>query len=123
MKEGFVDQVAAASGKDARVIRGRVFVGSMSVDVIVDGVCVSFTRRRYGTATYTWADALIDGSWVSLGDPWPCVRPKTSDLAREIRVRIPTKEIEVAWTAVPKHSSIHVETPGIELSELEALIA
>ena len=97
MKEGFVEQVAAASGLDARMIRGRVFVGSMSVDTIVDGVCVSFTRRRYGTTTYTWAEALIDGLWVDLGDPWPCVRPKTSDLTREIGVRrVINKENEVA---------------------------
>lgn len=97
MKEGFLEQVEAASGMDARVIRGRVFVGSMGVDAVVDGACVSFTRRRYGTATYTWAEALIDGLWVDLGDPWPCMRPKTSDLKREIEVRrVINKENEVA---------------------------
>lgn len=87
MKQGFLEQVTEASGMDARIIRGRVFVGSMGVDAVIDGVCVNFTRRRYGTTTFTWAESLIDGVWVDLGDPWPCLRPSKSDLLREISVR------------------------------------
>lgn len=43
-----------------------------------------FTRRRYGSTTYTWVEALIDGQWVELGDPWPCVTPKRSEIGAAI---------------------------------------
>lgn len=38
------------------------------------------TRRKYGHKTYTWAYVLYNGAWVSLGDPWPCITPKKSEL-------------------------------------------
>jgi hypothetical protein len=39
-----------------------------------------FERRRYGSTTYTWVEAEIGGEWVSLGDPWPCITPKRSEI-------------------------------------------
>ena len=39
-----------------------------------------FARRRYGNTTYTWAYVMHNGQRLSLGDPWPCVRPKQSEL-------------------------------------------
>ena len=39
-----------------------------------------FERRRYERTTYTWAEVLHNDVWYSLGDPWPCVTPKRSDL-------------------------------------------
>lgn len=39
-----------------------------------------FERRRYGNATYTWAEVKHGDAWLSCGDPWPCVTPKRSEL-------------------------------------------
>lgn len=39
-----------------------------------------FTRRRYGNTTYTWAEVNHGGDFYSLGDPWPCITPKKSEL-------------------------------------------
>ena len=54
---------------------------------------VRFERRNYpkstgGVKTFTWAEAMIGGQWVSLGDPWECLRPKNSELLQEINRRI-----------------------------------
>lgn len=73
-----------AMGHQPQIIRGKVFVASMSVDAIVRYTPVSFTRRRYGDTTFCWADAYIRGEWRSLGDPWQAVTPKRSELEREI---------------------------------------
>lgn len=43
-----------------------------------------FERRRYYRTTYTWVEAEINGQWVSLGDPWPCVTPKRSEIAEAV---------------------------------------
>lgn len=42
-------------------------------------------RRRYGNKTYTWLEIELignDGKWyiVGLGDPWPCISPKVSEV-------------------------------------------
>ena len=39
-----------------------------------------FDRRRYGNTTYTWVEVRYGDDWLSLGDPWPCVTPKLSEL-------------------------------------------
>ena len=46
----------------------------------IQGVTFRFTRRRYGRQTYTWVEVERGGEWVSLGDPWPCLRPATAEL-------------------------------------------
>jgi hypothetical protein len=44
-----------------------------------------FERRRYGRTTYTWVYVKLNGEWVSLGDPWPCITPKMSEIATAIQ--------------------------------------
>lgn len=52
--------------------------------ILIDGIQVTFERRRYGRQTYTWGFANINADTSlgceSLGDPWPCVTPKVSEL-------------------------------------------
>lgn len=50
----------------------------------VRGVPVLLERRRYGNTTYTWVEAKLNGAWVSLGDPWPCVVPAEAEVAAAI---------------------------------------
>jgi len=54
------------------------------VSAIIDSVPLSFERRRCGSAhggtTFTWVYAHLGDRWVSLGDPWPVLRPKSSDI-------------------------------------------
>ena len=45
---------------------------------------LQFERRRYGRATYTWVYAEINGKMVSLGDPWPCITPKRSEIEKAV---------------------------------------
>ena len=45
---------------------------------------LSYTRRRYGTTTYTWVSVLLGGEWVELGDPWPAVRPKMAEILKAV---------------------------------------
>lgn len=54
----------------------------------------SFERRRYGKKTYTWAFVHIDEKKFSLGDPWPCVNPKLTELeeAASYRIQTPVRE-------------------------------
>ena len=39
----------------------------------IDGIALTYTRRRYGNRTYTWVYALLDDVWTDLGDPWPSI--------------------------------------------------
>lgn len=41
-----------------------------------------FTRRRYGKTTYTWAEVKYGDRWLSLGDPWPAVNWRRSELIK-----------------------------------------
>lgn len=43
-------------------------------------------RRRYNNTTYTWVSAQgpEDPTPRELGDPWPCITPKVSEIAAEI---------------------------------------
>ena len=46
----------------------------------IRGYPLTFTRRKYGTHTYTWACIEVEGQSVSLGDPYPGVHWRQSDL-------------------------------------------
>lgn len=46
-----------------------------------DGVKFVITRRRYSNVTYSWvAYQLENGEWADVGDPWPCITPKRSEV-------------------------------------------
>lgn len=63
-------------------------VDGLTVHAVVEGVPVSFERRSYGRSVmYCWVEAHLDGRWVSLGDPWPCITPRKSELADAIALR------------------------------------
>lgn len=63
-------------------------VDGRPVHAVVEGVPVSFERRSYGRGVmYCWAEAHLDGSWESLGDPWPCITPRKSELVEAIALR------------------------------------
>lgn len=47
-----------------------------------------FTRRRYGGRhTFTWVSARKVGTalWMDLGDPWPAVTPKKTEMLKVAR--------------------------------------
>lgn len=52
----------------------------------LDGAVIFYIRRRYGNTTYTWVH-IVTGpdSSATLGDPWPCITPKRSELIQAIR--------------------------------------
>lgn len=83
---------ASFPGAEVMERRGKVYLNQMDVDRILDGIPLSFTRRRYSACTYTWVQAFIDGQWVDLGDPWPCLMPSTKSLVVEINRRLPQTE-------------------------------
>jgi hypothetical protein len=73
--------------------RGKIVLGGGYVDRLLDGVPLSFDRRRYGQGglnpvTYTWAHAFVAGEWVDLGDPWPCLNPPVKELRVALADRI-----------------------------------
>lgn len=51
----------------------------------VHGHEVFVERRRYPGTTYTWAYIKLDGEYVGLGDPWPCINPPRKQLAAAIK--------------------------------------
>ena len=53
----------------------------------VDGLeyDIHFERRRYGTQFYTWVIARGESGRLDLGDPWPCVIPKRTEIEAAIR--------------------------------------
>lgn len=66
--------------------RGKTWVCGNDVSAIVGGLPISFTRRRYGSATFCWAMALIAGEWVDLGDPWQKVTPSKKDIEEALEI-------------------------------------
>jgi hypothetical protein len=56
----------------------------MTVQTLKTGDEISLVRRRYGSLTYTWVSVRLCGQWVSLGDPWPCITPKKTEVLTEI---------------------------------------
>lgn len=58
----------------------------------LNGMEFKFERRRYsGRMTYTWAYVKHNGEWLSLGDPWPGVQWKRSELEKFGRLAIAEK--------------------------------
>lgn len=62
--------------------------------IVVDGKphWLGVERRRYGTGassrTYTWVYLFphgINGERVAMGDAWPCINPKRSEVEAAIR--------------------------------------
>ncbi len=61
--------------------------------ITVLGHEVILERRRYpsyGGTTYTWATLICgprfeETSYVSLGDPWPCLTPPKKELEAAVR--------------------------------------
>lgn len=49
-------------------------------------------RRRYGRTTFTWAAAKHNGELLPLGDPWPAVTPKRSELEQAAKLAIAEAE-------------------------------
>lgn len=72
----------------------EVRVMAKKTEVTVEGKTfpVRFERRRYGTGassrTFTWVEAYVGGSWVSLGDPWPCITPARKEIEAAIAGRM-----------------------------------
>lgn len=60
----------------------------MAKTITIDGHEVRFTRRRYGSTTYTWASVRYAGQDLDLGDPWPCITPKRVELEDAARREI-----------------------------------
>jgi len=69
--------------------RGKLWLAEGRVDAILDGVPLNLVRRRYSNCTFTWAEALLGGQWVSLGDPWQSINPPTTQLREAIERRRP----------------------------------
>ena len=68
---------------------GSMTDGDLMPDVSLAGITYDYERRRYGRTTYTWVTAVLpDGTRLSLGDPWPCLTPKRSEVAYFTRLAL-----------------------------------
>ena len=88
---------AAASAKgmaDAIAVQVGEVVAGAEVHLVVDDVPVSLFRRKLGKYeprserrkdVCTYARALIDGQWRSLGEPWEQARPSNAELRAAIQ--------------------------------------
>jgi len=57
--------------------------------MLILGHEVTLERRRYGNRTYTWAHLTALGrEHGTLGDPWPCITPKRSELEAAVRYQL-----------------------------------
>jgi hypothetical protein len=76
-----------ALGFAPKIIRGDPCIANVKVDNIIDGVPISYTRRRYSNTTFCWVHAYAKDvdEWIELGDPWPAVTPKRSEIAEAIK--------------------------------------
>lgn len=63
----------------------RVTVGGVAYEV-------TFTRRRYGSTTYTWAYVQVGAQRLPLGDPWPGVNWPRKELTSEV-ARVVAEEV------------------------------
>ncbi len=70
-------------------------------DIRTYGRPLIIQRRRYGNAAYTWIHAvtrdirgpdLFAEDTVSLGDPWPCVTPKVTEVTAALEA------LGIPWT-------------------------
>lgn len=65
----------------------------MEIEIEQVAYTVRLTRRRYGRATYTWASVELAGETVSLGDSWPAVMPKRSEVQATLRGVLVTRGV------------------------------
>lgn len=57
---------------------------TMKVDGLEYGI--TFERRRYGKTTFTWVSVQpSQGTLFDLGDPWPVLNPKRTEIEAAIR--------------------------------------
>jgi hypothetical protein len=66
---------------------------AMEIEIEQVAYAVQFRRRRYGRVTYTWASVELAGETVSLGDPWPAVTPKRSEVQATLRGVLVTRGV------------------------------
>ena len=60
----------------------------MQVQRTVEGIEVSFTRRRYGHRQwFTWVFYRNGTDWLELGDPWPCFSPTNQEILEALQTR------------------------------------
>lgn len=60
------------------------------------GYDVTFQRRRYGTgAFFCWANVIINGEAHSVGDPYPAVNWKRSDLESAVRRTLEKNGVDI----------------------------
>ena len=57
----------------------------MAVPTELYGHRLTYKRRRYGTTTYTWVTLHVEGEEITLGDPWPCIVPKSSEVEHAVK--------------------------------------
>ena len=62
--------------------------------MVIDGVLypLRYTRRKYGSKTYTWIETTINGENRDLGDPWPTLNPKRSEIEETLRRYLEPRE-------------------------------
>ncbi len=58
--------------------------------ITVDGQTLEMERRRYGETTYTWVYLVAHGNRLQLGDPWPVLNPKRTEI-REALAEVATR--------------------------------
>lgn len=85
------------AGFPAHEFRGAPCIGYTEVTAMIGGWPVSFTRRRYGDATFAWVHYYRAGKWIELGTPWQCVRPAAAEILREIEL---AEQHAQAWNSV-----------------------
>lgn len=56
---------------------------------------VRFTRRRYGSKTYTWGEVKFGEEWHNLwhGDAWPAVNPPKVEIQAGIAELLAGEEV------------------------------
>jgi hypothetical protein len=77
-----------------------------------------FERRRYGTQTYTWAWVEYVGEYLPLGDPYPAINWKKSELEAATLSAI-TKYLEgksISYRGLAATIEGIVCTDGIEIA-------
>ena len=54
----------------------------------IQGIEVFAERRRYSDRTFTWLSAKVGEEYIDLGDPWPCITPKRSEVEQAIAIHV-----------------------------------
>lgn len=58
-----------------------------TVNTLVSGYPVHFTRRRYGKTMFTWVSFYNGSEWIELGDPWPSLQVSATEIAEAIKAK------------------------------------